>query len=292
MKALPDLDLLRTFVTFAEHLSFTRAASVLHLSQPAVHVQVRKLAEVLGVALYERRGRELALTPAGVATLGFAREMIERTERFVSALSGPEADPAVRLSAGEGAFLYLLGPALRDAHRAGVKVELSVRDGLSTIDAVRRGDAHLGVAPLTTGVGGLTTHVLARADAAVAMPRRHRLARKRTVRARDLAGEPLVVPPPGAPLRTAIELVLAAASVELRPAVEVRGWPLTLRFVELGVGIAIVNDVVALPPGVVARRFEGLPAQRYAALRRADAPLPPAGERLWSILTSAPRARR
>jgi DNA-binding transcriptional LysR family regulator len=48
---------LTSFIAFAEELNFTRAAARLHISQPAFHVQIRKLAEALGVTLYERAGR-------------------------------------------------------------------------------------------------------------------------------------------------------------------------------------------------------------------------------------------
>jgi DNA-binding transcriptional LysR family regulator len=51
-----ELDTLRAFAVFAEHRNFTAAAAVLRISQPALHVKVGKLAQVLGVALYRREG--------------------------------------------------------------------------------------------------------------------------------------------------------------------------------------------------------------------------------------------
>ena len=53
------------FAVFAEHLSFTHAAKRLGLSQPALHVQVKKLSESVGVPLYTKRGKALVLTAAG-----------------------------------------------------------------------------------------------------------------------------------------------------------------------------------------------------------------------------------
>ncbi|HBQ14955.1 MAG TPA: transcriptional regulator, partial [Myxococcales bacterium] len=78
----PNLEWLRAFVVFAEHLNFTRAAEALHLSQPALHVQVKKLGEQLEVTLYERRGRALVLTDEGREVLAFGRELLARCERF------------------------------------------------------------------------------------------------------------------------------------------------------------------------------------------------------------------
>ena len=95
-----DLDLLRTFAVFAAQLNFTRAAAQLHRSQPAVHARVGRLAEALGVALYRREGRGLALTPGGRRVAAFARETGERAEAFLAALRGDEAPRPVCLCAG------------------------------------------------------------------------------------------------------------------------------------------------------------------------------------------------
>ena len=74
-----DGESLAAFVVFAEQLNFTRAATLLHVSQPALHTRIRKLGEQLGVPLYRRVGRQLALTDAGREVVRFARELEGRT---------------------------------------------------------------------------------------------------------------------------------------------------------------------------------------------------------------------
>src|SRR5689334_24714854 len=66
-RALPPLDLLRGFEAAARHMSFTRAAAELFITQSAVSRQVQALEEFLGVELFERRHKALALTPSGHA---------------------------------------------------------------------------------------------------------------------------------------------------------------------------------------------------------------------------------
>src|SRR6476619_4073857 len=66
-RVLPPLDLLRGFESAARHLSFTRAASELFLTQSAVSRQIQALEEFLGLPLFERRHKALALTEAGRA---------------------------------------------------------------------------------------------------------------------------------------------------------------------------------------------------------------------------------
>src|SRR5205814_663901 len=117
----------------------------------------------------------------------------------------------VRLFAGEGAFLYLLGPALRKARR--MRLSLRVADANETLLAVQRGEAHVGVAPLQSIPDGIEAITIARAGAAVAMRSRHRLARRRAIAASDLRGERLIVPPVGRPLREALDVILRAADV-------------------------------------------------------------------------------
>ena len=80
---------LASFRMFAEELNFTRAAARLHISQPALHVQISTLADSLGLALYRRTGRSLSLTSAGQALLGFARDSERRTETFLASLGRP-----------------------------------------------------------------------------------------------------------------------------------------------------------------------------------------------------------
>src|SRR5262245_25578489 len=89
------LEWLEAFVAFAERMSFTHAARDLHISQPALHVQIARLADALGAPLYRRQGRALILTAEGRETLRFAREMRERAaelrDRVRTGASSPPA---------------------------------------------------------------------------------------------------------------------------------------------------------------------------------------------------------
>src|SRR4051812_10305242 len=105
-------DALASFVVFADHLNFTRAAAELHISQPALHVKVRKLAQELGRPLYQRVGRRLVLTGDGEAVARFARAHDERLAHFLAEFAGVAPGRPVVLAAGQGAFLYLLGDAI------------------------------------------------------------------------------------------------------------------------------------------------------------------------------------
>jgi DNA-binding transcriptional LysR family regulator len=257
-------DRLQTFAVFADELSFTRAAQRLHLSQPALHVQVQQLAEELGVVLYTREGRSLRLTADGARVRAFARDLEEQTARFLAELRGG-ADPSpVVLCAGEAVTRYVLAHALK-AYRHPVR--LTVGDAETTLRAVREGRAHVGVAGAAPQMDGLLCTPLLSVSQTLAVRQDHALASRERVDLRDLAGQPLVVPPPGRPHRVALERALVDVPFEI--AAEVHGWDLMLQLVEAGLGLAVVNGFVPPPAGVRLVPVRDLPAVRYDLVLRA-----------------------
>lgn len=93
----------------------SRAARQLHISQPALHVKVNKLAESLGRPLYRSDGRRLALTPAGERVARFANELDDTLASFLAEMHGIAPTRPLVLAAGDGAYLYLLGDVIHDA---------------------------------------------------------------------------------------------------------------------------------------------------------------------------------
>jgi LysR family transcriptional regulator, low CO2-responsive transcriptional regulator len=77
---------LETFAEVARRQSFTKAAETLHLTQPAVSIQIRQIAETIGLPLFEQNGREIALTEAGEELLTTVRDLDDAWNRFESAI--------------------------------------------------------------------------------------------------------------------------------------------------------------------------------------------------------------
>ena len=260
-------DRLRTLAVFAEDPNLSRTARVLGLSQPAVHAQLKALAEDVGAPLYRRAGRSLVLTREGSEVAALARSIDEATAELVARLRGEEASQPVVLAAGAGALVHLLAEGLRRFSRAGTApIEVTTCDAAEAVERVRRGLAHVGVGVLAAPPADLEAHVLARAAQVVVVPRGHRLAARRRVMLADLATEPLVLPPEGGPQRRALDAAFAGARPRIAAAV--RGWDVVLRLVELGVGIGIVNATCAVPRGLVARPVHDLAKVTYYALHR------------------------
>jgi LysR family transcriptional regulator, low CO2-responsive transcriptional regulator len=285
-------DSMRAFAEFALDANFTRAAGRLHLSQPALHTKIANLAKSVGAPLYIRRGRRIELTETGRKVQRFARELAAATAEFESELLGLNAPREVSLSAGEGTYLYLLGPALqafKTVSKSALRLETADRD--SAVEAVLAARVQLGVAPLETIAPGLFAQSLTHVGQVLAMPARHPLARLRAIRLEDLRDATLIVPPVGRPHRTMITQMLQSADVRWTIAMEASGWELMLHFVRLGLGLSIVNACCRLPAGLAARPIPQLPAIHYQIFHLERTLPPPVADLKRLLLANANRWR-
>ena len=261
---------LQAFGVFGELLNFTRAAKRLHISQPSLHAQIKKLEGELSVELYEKRGRELRLTSAGERVLAHARDCRDRDGRFRAELAGEPSETPLVLAAGEGALLYLLGHSLKvlgEAH--GRRLQVLTRDAAQTIAAVKRGEATVGVTVTSSNHEGLASARLKLIGLMAVMPKSHPLAKRSSVTFPALSRTPIVSAPRGYPHRLTLEQQFATNSADLDVAVEATGWESMVHLASLGLGVALVNDFCRVPKGCVGLPVKGGPKVEYRLLRRA-----------------------
>lgn len=256
------------FAVFAEYLNFTRAAKHLHISQPALHVQIRKLSEAVGRPLYRRNGRALVLTLEGKTLAAYGREVQERGRCVLAELQGQSMSGPVILASGQGAFLYLLGPAIRRFPKDKWPLRLLTLPGPQALESIREARSHLCVVALDTLPADLAATPLRTVGQKVLLPSSHRLARRRALRPGDLKGESLVVAPTGRPHRIMLEQVFRSSGCSLGVAVESTGWELMLHFAKQGIGIAVVNDFCPTPKGMAGVRLAGAPDITYYLIER------------------------
>ena len=263
---------LRAFAAFAEDANISRAARRLHLSQPAVHAQLRRLSEALGVTLYRRAGRGLVLTTEGVEVAAFAREREERERELVARLADEPSDGRLVLAAGAGSLLYVISEGLRAFTKLRrTRLELLTADAPAALDAVRSGLAHVGVGAMETVPPGLVGHPLTTVEQVLVVKRDHPIAQRRRVRIEHFRDERLIVPPEGRPHRVMLDAALRGAGVPVAIGATASGWELALKLVDLGFGIAVVNGCCRIPKGLVARPVVELPVVRFFAFTRARA---------------------
>ncbi|MDD5249224.1 MAG: LysR substrate-binding domain-containing protein [Rhodocyclaceae bacterium] len=112
LRRLPSLDPLKGFDAAARHLSFTKAAAELFLTQSAISRQIQTLEDQLGVKLFRREARRLALTPAGEVLHRAAGEMLARLADVCAGLKAAPRRPRVTVSAAVGMASLWLVPRL------------------------------------------------------------------------------------------------------------------------------------------------------------------------------------
>jgi DNA-binding transcriptional LysR family regulator len=261
-----EADGLRSFAVFAEHRNFTAAAAALRISQPSLHVKIRRLGEALGVDLYERHGRQLSLTPAGEALAALALDTRRRLDDFLRELHN--AATAFTITAGRGTFRWVLPAAMRRIGNAGRRLQVITADRDSAIATLVSGRADLAVIAYDPPPLDLEAVEIAVYPQILVIGSGHPLARRARVRLADLAGLDLVVPPVGRPHRRALERALLEAGTAWRPVAEVDGWDLLVQFAALGMGATVVNGCVDVPEGLTAVPIRDLPTVRYWAVWR------------------------
>lgn len=144
MFATLDLAFIRTFVLIADGEGFGAAAGKVHRSQSAVSLQIRRIEEVLGTILFERQGRQMALTQAGERLLPYARRMLALNDETMLAFKSPERVP-LKFGATQDFAETLLPRLLRgftDLH-PGVELAIRIDRSLPLIEATARGELDL-----------------------------------------------------------------------------------------------------------------------------------------------------
>jgi DNA-binding transcriptional LysR family regulator len=279
---------LRCFVVFADHANFTRAAEELHISQPALHVKIQKLASGIGAPLYVKDGRGLQVTDLGRSVAQFARRVDGEIDRYLAELGAPP-DELLVLAAGAGAHRWVTQGAVRMLIGRGQRLRLLTTDRDETVQVVRNGTAGVGVTVLGTRPPGIGKLELATYAQVAVIPTDHPLARERHLVLSDLSGWEIVMPPAGRPQREALQRATRKVGIELSIAAEAEGWAEMLHFVSLGVGICVVNGCVEPGPGMVVRPVEDLPSVTYSALfRTAEQHEPRVSRLLEALRASAP----
>src|SRR5919108_2030348 len=121
-----ELGRLRVFQAVAEAGSFSRAARALYLSQPAVTQHIQALEAELGVPLFDRLGRHIALTPAGASLAQHVPQILGlvRAAEVAAREAGGEASRTLRLGVSETLATYVLPPLLGEFQRRVPNAEL------------------------------------------------------------------------------------------------------------------------------------------------------------------------
>src|ERR1700691_5892214 len=193
-----ELRQIRSFLSIAETLHFGRSAELIHLSQPALSLQIRALEEEVGVRLFERNRRKTTLTAAGAAfrdDAAAALSQLEQATRRAKAAANGKLG-LLRIGFVSTAGSEIVPNIVRQFRQLNPAVEFSLRNILTAeqVDMLETGSLDIGF--LRVPIGGhaaLDIVVVHREPFVLVVPSSHKLANRKRVRLREVAGQDFVM---------------------------------------------------------------------------------------------------
>ncbi|MGW4483121.1 LysR family transcriptional regulator [Amycolatopsis sp. NPDC004368] len=288
-----ELHQLEYFVAVAEEAGFTRAAARLHVAQPGVSAQIRRLERELGQPLFDRSARAVRLTDVGAAALPHARAALaavaavrETVAEHEGLVRGQVAMGMVT-SAGPVALPdFLAGFAER---HPGVEITLGEANSDVMVEALREGRLDVAVIGLADGVpAGLATQVVLDEAVVAVTAANDPLASRTEVTLADLSGPGLICLPKGTGVRGVLDRAFATAGIHPRVTIEASDPNVLAQLAMRGLGVAIVPESLARYYSTELHALQLRPRLRgqLALAWRADGPSGPAARALIEFARS------
>jgi DNA-binding transcriptional LysR family regulator len=235
---------LRAAAAVADKGSFTRAADSLHLTQSACSGLVRDLETELGVRLFDRTTRRVALTAAGREFLAAARRTLGDLEDAVGDVQALAARQRGRVTVAAPPLLAatVLPRAIAGFRAAHPDIQVVLQDVPTDeiVTRIRSGGADLGIGTFDPAEDGVAQTLLARDRLRLFCPPDHALATRKPVPWRALQGETLVGLVRASDVRRLTEEALGRAGLVARPAYEVTQMATAIALVDAGAGLAVL----------------------------------------------------
>jgi DNA-binding transcriptional LysR family regulator len=238
------LQQLRLFAAVADHKSVTRAAEEVHLTQPAVSIQIKRLEAKVGMPLIEHIGKELHLTVAGEEVFDAARDVLERLSDLETSLNDLRGEVAGPLnihvvSSGKYFMPHLLGSFVRRYPKVEPRLEITNRADLLSSLAKNQSDLYIMGQP-PEGVPVIEYPFLENILVVVARPD-HPLAGKKKIPLAKIAKERFVGRESGSGTRKAVEKLFEQKGLSLEAYIELDSAEGIKQGVIGGLGIGVLS---------------------------------------------------
>jgi len=286
-----ELRHVRAFLKVAELESFTRAAAELHVSQSALTVQVKQLEDELGVLLFDRNKRGVAITAAGRDLLGPLQRLVLDTEAIVSYARDISAVRTgnISIAALPTIAANLLPRAMHAFLKTSPEVRITVRDVVADTvrELVAKRVVDFGLGTANRQDKDIQAKALYQDRLAAFLPAAHTLAKQAEITLRELAECELILPNRESSVRRMVETAMVRERIAMALRHETNYMPTALGMVRRGLGVAILPELAA---DGNSKDVVRVPIQRPAMsrqislLQRTDRTLSPAAERFVQVL--------
>lgn len=242
------LQQLRGFCYAAADGSISKAAERMFLSQPSVSLQIQALERELEVTLFERRGPKIKLTPDGELLFDLSMPLVERIDNLsdeFSARRGNVDQGRIDLAAGWSTILYVLPEYVERFRRAHPSIELKLHNvtGAEGLAQLRAGHVDFAVGPLLQAPDDVEFHPIVSYEPLLITAMGHPLAGAKNLTLKQISKYPLILPPRHLSTWSTVDSVFKAAGLPYEVAMEVGGWEVIKKYVELGLGISVVMSI-------------------------------------------------
>jgi DNA-binding transcriptional LysR family regulator len=281
--ALPQI---RSFVTVARLKSFTRAAKLLHVSQPALTVQIRRLEEALKTRLLDRTSRSVELTRIGAEILPGFERLLQDLEALVLDVREGAAKHrgTVRLAALPSIASGIIPDAIQSFRANKPNVYFALRDVIAkqVIDLVRTEEVDFGVVGGEVAQPGIEIMFSVQDHMHVVYPAGHRIGREPAVTIAHLTQYPLIMMTSDTSVRAVVEAAFHRRALIPKPACEATYMMTAVAMVRAGLGLAILPGSareIRAERDVRSRQIEDPAfARSISVIKHAGRTLPPLSE--------------
>jgi DNA-binding transcriptional LysR family regulator len=258
------LQQLRGFCAVVEAKSVSKAAAKLRLTQPTVSLQVQALERELRTRLFDRRGPRIELTPEGALLYELARPLLEGLVEIDSdfeARRNKVEQGRLAIAAGESTIQYVLPTTVQKFARIhpGISMVLNNVTGVDGLQQLRERRVDFCVGPLLDIPADLEFEPVVAFDPVLITTSRHPLSKLSKVTLRQISKYPLILPPRHLSTWRQVEMVFLQHQIPYEVRMEVGGWEVIKRYVELGLGISIVINVCLTGR----EKLEVIPVKKY-----------------------------
>lgn len=239
---------LKVFCAVAETKSFSKASEIIHLTQPAVSLQIQALEEIYGTRLFDRSNNTIVLTHAGVLLYKYAREILTLYSSVEKEIGGITGLVKGNLSVGASSTIgnYLL-PAVMVAFRKKypkIKVNLQVGNTKAVVDFLNSGNIDIGLVEGEVQRHKIVVEKLLSDELVLIMSPAHPLAKRRDIPISELTEEPFIMREEGSGTRQMIEKNLEKQGLslqELKISLVLGSTEAIKSAVEDGMGVSIIS---------------------------------------------------
>jgi DNA-binding transcriptional LysR family regulator len=285
---------LTLFEAVARHLSFTRAADELHLSQPAVSMQIRQLEESVGLALFEKSGKRIGLTEAGKEVFHYSQSINRELAEMEEVLQSLKGLSRGRLNLAVASTVNYFAPRLlAEFHKAypGIQLALDVTNREKLISMLIENSVDMVLMGQPPANVEVEYEAFMENPLVVVAPPEHPLSGEKAIPLERLAAETFLMREPGSGTRQAMERFFFKREVKIRQGMQMTRNEAIKQAVRAGLGLSIVSihtiDLELKTGRLVILDVDGFPIKRqWFLVYRKGKRLSPPGQAFRAFVLS------